>query len=104
MRKSVKNELKSEIIKEFLEDIANIDEQKVKNFLKIKNINNSNKIKKNKIESIKVKNKNSNNNRNPKNKNPNLLSSTLPSSVITRNHVYKKKLVKHNSTKTVQIY
>ena len=40
----------------------------------------------------------SSNNRNQK-KNINLLSSTLPSSVFSKNHVYKKKLVKNNSTK-----
>ena len=39
------------------------------------------------------------NERNAKNKNLNLLSSTLPSSLLTKNHVYKKKLVKHNSIK-----
>ena len=40
----------------------------------------------------------SNNNRNQK-KNINLLSSTLPSSVLAKNNVYKKKLVKNNSSK-----
>ena len=38
LKQFIKDELKNEIIGEFLEDIANIDEQKVMNFLKIKNI------------------------------------------------------------------
>ena len=38
LRNSVKDELKNEIIEEFLEDIANIDEKNVMNFLKIKNL------------------------------------------------------------------
>ena len=38
LRNSVKDELKNEIIEEFLEDIVNIDEKNVMNFLKIKNL------------------------------------------------------------------
>ena len=38
LKQSIKKELKNEIIKEFLEDITNINEEKVYEFLKIKNI------------------------------------------------------------------
>ena len=48
LKQSIKKELKNEIIKEFLEDITNINEEKVYDFLKIKNILlSSEKIKKN---------------------------------------------------------
>ena len=58
LKQYIKNELKNEIIKEFLEDIANIDEQKVMNFLKIKNIlMSSEKIKNEVIDKYNLKNK-----------------------------------------------
>lgn len=41
---------------------------------------------------------------NPKNKNINLLSSTLPSSVLKQNNVYKKKLIKNNTKNTPNIF
>ena len=58
LKQYIKDELKNEIIKEFLEDIADIDEQKVMNFLKIKNIlMSSEKIKNEVIDNYNTKNK-----------------------------------------------
>ena len=93
LRKSVKNELKSEIIKEFLEDIANIDEQKVMNFLKIKNILlSSEKIKNN----IFINKNISKDESNQEIITSNILNSSSNENILTENRNFSIKNYKYN--------
>ena len=98
LRKSIKNELKSEIIKEFLEDIANIDEQNVVNFLKIKNIIlSSEKIKNNLFINKNILKDESNEDILPSN----ILNSSSNENAITENrNITIKKNIYNNNNKS----